>query len=166
MNAMRTLARTALASWTAVLVLVPATAASAGTHTVTNTEHQHGTYVEVGDQNPCTGDSITVTVTGNSVTHQTYFTGSDEFWFTFTDEGKAAFTDNGVAYAGRFTFWQNFNLNKQNANFTATFTFRAFGSDGSVVIGHETVHGLWANGVDPQSAPPTLFFDKANFTCG
>lgn len=160
------LTRAALLSAGAVLAVAPATAASAGTHTVTMTFHQHGTYVEPGDTNPCTGDAVTVTVTGNSVSHVTFFTGSDEFWATFTDEGRGSFTDKGVAYSGRFTFWDNFNLNRQNANATATFTIRMVGSDGSVVTGHETFHASWAKGVDPTSSAPTMSFDKASFECG
>ncbi len=164
MSVIRTLPRLALLCGAVVLALAPAGTASAGTHTVTMTQHQHGTWTEPGDTNPCAGDSITVTVTGNSVFHETYFTGSDEFWATFTETGKGSFTDNRVSYSGHFTFWGNFNLNKRNANTTSTFSLRFTGSDGSVVIGHEVAHMSWFG--DPETTPPTLSFDKMRFTCG
>lgn len=142
----------------------PALAAAPHGKTVTVTEHTHGTWVETDDTNPCTGDTITVTVTGNGVQHVTYFTNSDEFWGTFTETGKGTFTDSGVTYTGHFTVWGNFNLNEKNANTTFTFSLRFTGSDGSVVIGHEVAHMSWFG--DPDTTPPTLSFDKMKLTCG
>jgi hypothetical protein len=47
---------------------------------VTQTFHQHGTWIEPGDTDFCTGAPVTPTITGNTVQHVTYFTGSDEAW--------------------------------------------------------------------------------------
>src|SRR6478735_4480086 len=71
---------------------VPALAAAGGTgHTVTQTVHQHGTWTETGDNDFCTGELISPTITGNSVEHVTYFPAGDEAWGTFTTEGVGSF---------------------------------------------------------------------------
>jgi len=140
----------------------PVGAAAGGTgHTVTITQHQHGEFTEPNAFNPCNGHQITLSVDGNAVQHITFFPGSDEVWMTFTETGKFSGIDGDVTYTGHFTIWANFNMNERNSNATFTFSVRALGSDGSVIIGHETAHfTMNANGT------VTVSFDKMSFTCG
>jgi len=148
----------------AALLALSGTAAAANHQTVTQTQLMHGSWVESGDTNPCTGDTIDVNATGNGVNHVTYFVEDGqptEFWGTFTEAFSFSFTDQGVTYTGRATVWGGFNQNEKNATNTFTFSIRGTGSDGSTVTGHETMHfGLDANG------QVTATFDKMNFTCG
>jgi hypothetical protein len=152
-----------------VLVAVPASAAFAtagGTgHTVTETDHQHGTWVESGDTDFCSGAEIAPTITGNEVEHVTYFPGGDEVWGTFTEEGSASALIDGLDYSGRITVWGNFNVNEKNANntFTASFTLTATDSDGVVhsEVGHEVAHVGW----NAISEEPVVSFDKMYITC-
>ena len=154
----------ALASVPLILALgvLPVAAAPGGTgHTVTITEHQHGVFTETNAVNPCNGHLITLTVDGNSVFHITFFPDGDEVWVTFTETGMFTAVDGDVTYAGHFTVWDNQNVNEQNSNSTFTFSVRAFGSDGSTIIGHEVAHfAMNANG------DVTVTFDKPSFTCG
>jgi hypothetical protein len=153
----------------AALVAVPASAAFAtagGTgHTVTETDHQHGTWVESGDTDFCTGADISPTITGNEIEHVTYFPGGDEVWGTFTEEGTAEATIGGLDYSGRITIWGNFNVNENNANntFTASFKLTATDSDGVVhsEVGHEVAHVGW----NAVSEEPVVSFDKMYVTC-
>ena len=139
----------------------PALAAAGGTgHTVTMTEHQHGTFTDDGATNPCTGAPGVATFIGNSVEHVTFFPAGDEVWSTFTETGKVTVTWDGVTYTGHATAWGNFNMNEKNSNETFTLTIRVFAPDGSSVTGHEVSHmTLNAGGVI------TVNFDKLNFTC-
>jgi hypothetical protein len=148
---------------------VPARAAPGGTgHTVTQTEHQHGTWTETDDNDFCTGELISPTITGNSVEHVTYFPAGDEVWGTFTTEGVGSFVQpsTGLTFSGRVTVWGNFNVNEKNSNntFTATFTLSAV--DGSGVthleVGHEVAH-IGFNAVDPIN--PIVTFDRLSVTC-
>ncbi len=135
-----------------LVVAVPAVAAPG--HTVTMTEHQHGSWVET-DTNPVTRDSIDVHFDGNSVSHMTYFPAGDEVWATFTETGRIWFVDKGVTYSGHATAWGNFNMNQRNANQTFTLTIHAIGTDGTSVWAHETSHITYnGNGV------VTVSFDK------
>ncbi|GAA4354640.1 hypothetical protein [Microbacterium rhizosphaerae] len=142
-------------------------AAAGGTgHTVTQTFHQHGTWVEPGDTDFCTGQTIAPTITGNEVSHVTYFTGSDEAWGTFTETGRATAVINGLTWSGKITIWGNFNVNQKNHNNTFTATFKLSATDpqsGAVYteIGHETMHMGW-NAVSDQ---PVVSFDKMWLTC-
>ena len=138
-----------------------ALAATGGSgHTVTMTEHQHGTFEEPEATNPCTGAAGVAIFDGNAVEHVTYFPGSDEVWATFTEAGKVTVTWSGVTYTGHATAWGNFNLNERNSNTTFTLTIRVFAPDGSSVVGHEVTHfALNANGVI------TVNFDKPSWTC-
>lgn len=154
----------ALASALVWLTGGAAFAAAPHGQTVTFTDHMHGTWVETGDINPCNGHDLTVTVTGNAVSHVTYFTNSDEFWATFTETGFGTATDNGVVYSGHFTVWGNENVNERNANSTFTFSLKLTGSDGSVVSGHEVAHVAWS--ANPGVTAPTVSFDKMSFVCG
>jgi hypothetical protein len=145
----------------AALTAGPALAAAGGSgHTVTMTEHQHGTFTDTEAMNPCTGAPGVAIFDGNSVEHVTFFPASDEVWATFTETGKVSVTWSGVTYTGHATAWGNFNLNEKNSNMTFTLTIRVFAPDGSSVVGHEVTHfGLNANG------QITADFDKVNFTC-
>jgi hypothetical protein len=138
-----------------------AMAAAGGTgHTVTMTEHQHGTFTDDQATNPCTGSPGVATFDGNSVEHVTFFPGGDEVWATFTETGKVTVTWDGVTYTGHATAWGNFNVNEKNSNTTFTLTIRVFAPDGSSVTGHEVTHfALNAGGVI------TVNFEKVNFTC-
>jgi hypothetical protein len=139
----------------------PALAAAGGTgHTVTMTEHQHGTFTDTGATNPCTGAPGVATFDGNAVDHVTYFPAGGEVWATFTETGKVTVNWDGVTYSGHATAWGNFNLNEKNTNSTFTLTLRLFAPDGSSVVGHEVTHfALNAGGVI------TVNFDKLSFNC-
>jgi ABC-type oligopeptide transport system substrate-binding subunit len=139
----------------------PAVAAAGGTgHTISMTEHQHGTFTDDGATNPCTGAPGVATFVGNSVDHVTFFPAGDEVWATFTETGKVTVTWDGVTYTGHATAWGNFNMNEKNSNSTFTLNLRVFAADGSSVVGHEVTHfGLNANGV------VTASFDKLSFSC-
>ncbi|MFN2560390.1 MAG: hypothetical protein ABR571_03705 [Jatrophihabitans sp.] len=149
------------------LPMSSALAAAGGTgHTVTQTDTQHGTWLEPGDTDFCTGETIAVTITGNAVQHVTFFPGGDEVWGTFTETGTAqAVLKSGLSYSGHITIWGNININKQNQNNTFTDSFRlsATGPDGVVhtEIGHEVAHMAW-NAVSDQ---PVVSFDKMWITC-
>jgi hypothetical protein len=148
---------TVACAWSAA----PALAAAGGTgHTVSMTEHQHGTFTDDEATNPCTGAPGVATFVGNAVEHVTFFPAGDEVWATFTETGKVTVTWDGVTYAGHATAWGNFNMNEKNANQTFTLTVRVFAPDGSSVTGHEVAHvALNAGGVI------TVDFDKVSFTC-
>lgn len=152
---------TVMAALAALMLWGLASAAPGGIgHTITITEHIHGSFDEPEATNPCTGAPGVAHFDGNLVSHVTFFPGSDEFWATFTETGKVTVTWDGVTYSGHATAWGNFNQNEQNANSTFTLTIRVFAPDGSSVTGHETAHfTLNANG------ELTVEFDKINFTC-
>ncbi len=129
-------------------------------HTVTMTEHVHGTFTEPNASNPCTGAPGVATFVGNQVNHVTFFPAGDEVWATFTETGKVTVTWDGVTYTGHATAWGNFNMNEKNSNTSFTLTIRVFAADGSSVTGHEVTHmALNANG------QITVSFDKISFTC-
>jgi hypothetical protein len=165
----RKLRRVLLVAGAAVsgVLLAPAAAwaAPGGTgHTVTITEHIHGTFDPGFDEpNPCTGAAVvSAEATGNVVMHETFFPTGDEVWATFTETGKVTVVDsNNVTFTGHFTVWGNFNLNEKNTNNTFTLTIKLSGSDGSTITQHEVQHfALNANGV------VTVEFDRGHLTCG
>jgi hypothetical protein len=148
-----------------LLAPVAAWAAPGGTgHTVTITEHIHGTFDPGFDEpNPCSGAAVvSAEAFGNVVMHETFFPAGDEVWATFTETGKVTVLDsNGVTYTGHVTVWGNFNVNEKNSNFTFTLTVKLSGSDGSTISLHEVQHfALNANGV------VTVDFDTPRLTCG
>jgi hypothetical protein len=151
----------------ALILACAGTAAAASPHgqTVTETDHQHGTWTETGDTDFCTGADVSPTITGNSVEHVTYFTNSDEAWGTFTEEGTVVGVIGDLTYTGRITTWGNFNQNEHNTNntFTSSVNLTATDADGVVhtEAGHEVAHMSW-NAVSDQ---PVVSFDKMNFTC-
>ncbi|WP_157557565.1 hypothetical protein [Intrasporangium oryzae] len=149
------------------LQAVPALAAG-GDHTVTMTEHQHGTWTEQGDTDFCTNELITPTITGNSVFHETYFPAGDEVWGTFTTEGTGSFLQpsSGLTFSGRVTVWGNFNVNEKNSNDTFTATFKLSAVDGDGVTHYETGHQVFHvgyNAIDPIN--PIVTVEKMNVTC-
>lgn len=159
-----------LAAALALLTAGAALAASPNGQTVTVTDHVHGVFDDPQATNPCNGDAFVapdggagVQVTGNLVSHVTFFTNSDEFWATFTETGKIVGTDvgTGATYTGRATVWGNFNQNERNANTEFTLTIHLTGDDGSVITAHQTmVIVMNANGTI------TANFDLRNLTCG
>ena len=172
MNARRLATRVAAGSVAATgavaLVLAgagPSLAASPNGQTVTMTAHQHGTWVETGDTDFCTGAEVDPTITGNEVEHVTYFTGSDEAWGTFTEEGTVVGVIGDLTYTGRITLWGNFNQNQRNSNttFTATVNLSATDAQGVVhtEVGHEVAHMAF----DAVSDQPVVSFDRMTFTC-
>jgi len=150
-----------VATVSAGLVAGSAFATAGGTgHTVTMTEHQHGTFEDDGAMNPCTGAPGVAVFDGNVVEHVTFFPAGDEVWATFTETGKVSVTWDGVTFTGHATAWGNFNMNEQNANTTFTLNIRVSAPDGSSVMGHDVAHfALNANG------EITVNFDKMSFTC-
>lgn len=149
------------------LATAPAFAGSPNGQTVTETDHVHGTFLEPGATNPCTGATFNggqgIQFTGNLVNHVTYFTNSDEVWATFTETGAILGTDDltGATYSGHATAWGNFNMNERNGNSAFTLTIHATGSDGTSITAHETtVFATNANG------DLTVNFDKASLSCG
>jgi hypothetical protein len=135
---------------------------------VSLTENVHGTF-PVGDATDfCTGEAISPMITGNEVSHVTFFPGGDEVWGTFTTEGVGSFLQpsSGLTYSGRVTIWGNFNVNNRNSNNTFTATFKLSAVDASGVThletGHLTSHVTY-NAVDPGS--PVISFDKMVMTC-
>jgi hypothetical protein len=143
------------------LLTGPAVGAAGGTgHTITMTEHQHGTFVENDATNPCTGTPGVATFDGNAVEHVTFFPDADEVWATFTETGSVTVTWDAVTYAGHATAWGNFNLNERNSNTTFTLSLRLSAADGSSVVGHDVAHfALNANG------EITVNFDEMAFVC-
>lgn len=145
---------------------VPASAAPG--HIVSTTVTQHGTFTVNGAADFCTGELITPTITGNQVTHVTYFPGGDEAWGTFTVEGQGSFVQasTGLTFSGRVTVWGNFNVNEKNSNNTFTATFRLTAVDSYGVThtesGHITSH-ITFNALDP--ANPVVSFTDFNATC-
>ncbi|HET6915786.1 MAG TPA: hypothetical protein VFH56_06815 [Acidimicrobiales bacterium] len=143
-----------------------ATAAASGTgHTITQTDHQHGTWTEPGDTDFCTGATIAPTITGNEVEHVTFFPGGDEVWGTFTEAGTATALVGDLLYSGRITVWGNFNVNERNQNNTFTATFNLTATDANGVthteVGHEVAHVGW----NAVSQEPVVSFDKMYITC-
>ena len=171
MTSSRSIRYALLAGVSAAAILgvgIPAYAAAGGSgHTVTETVHQHGTWTEPGDTDFCTNEDVTPTITGNEVSHVTYFPGGDEAWGTFTETGKATFLQpsSGLTFSGRVTVWGNFNINNKNSNntFTATFSLAAVDADG--VTHYETGHQLFHIGFNAVSDQPVVQFEKMSVTC-
>ena len=147
---------------TVALALAGTAAAAGGDHTQAITENFHGTQTGT-DVNPCTGNAVAISETTNMVFHLTYFPGSDEEWSTFTEEDKVTAVDQGtgVVYTGHATFWGNQNINRQNANWTATSNLRVTGSDGSSITSHDVAHVTML-----PDGSVSVSFDKPRLTCG
>jgi len=120
------------------LLLTLALASPAVAQATSYTQTFHDVTEVMVDVIPCTGAPATITITYNGVAHINSLPGG-EFWATFTATGTftaVPFDPTQPTLTGRFTFWDNFNLNERNQNSTLTFTVRA--SDGSIF--HETAH--------------------------
>jgi hypothetical protein len=143
------------------LVATAASADEGGTeHTVTTTEHQHGTFTDPGAFNPCTGAQGVALFDGSYVFHVTFFPAEDEIRATLTETGKITVTWSGVTYTGHATARGQVNLREINSNATSTLSIRVFAPDGSGVVGHALSHfTLNANG------EITASFDGLRFTC-
>jgi hypothetical protein len=137
-------------------------AAPAVPHTISMTQLQHGSFIDDQGFNPCTGDPLVLSFTGNQVNHVTFFPASNEVWATFTEEGAATTSDNGVDYSGRATGWGNFNLNNQNGVSGFTMTIHLTGSDGSVVVAHIVSQDM----LDSNGNVITSWFKAPVLTCG
>jgi len=113
------------------------------------------------DVNPCSGAKGTFSQTYSGVFHGTKLPNGTS-WFTGTLHGTASFVPKDPtqpSYAGRFTTWFGDENNLQNEVEHETFHANLRGTDGSVVMAHETAHmGTSASGL-------TFSFDKARFTC-
>jgi hypothetical protein len=163
-NQVRLVAATAtLAIAGSLGLLVTPAFASAG-HTITFTDNFHGSQ-QTTEPNPCNGDPVVLDQTSNTVMHVTSFANSDESWATFTEEDRFTGTDAGpvaagVVYTGHSTFWGNFNLNRQNQNFTITSTIIGKGSDGSRISSHEVGHTTML-----PDGNVSVTFDKPSLTC-
>ncbi len=145
-----------------VLALTVVLPVSAGGNpgTVNLTQTWQGLTEVVSDVNPCTGHTVSITLTSNGVQHLTFFSNSTEYWFTLTDTSSFTFTDAGVTYTGHGTFWVNGNWNERNQNFTLTFDAQGRGSDGSHVSFSEKAH-LTLNAVGIV----TVWFDIVSSSC-
>lgn len=135
-------------------------AAGGNPGTVSSTQTWQGVTEYISDVNPCTGNTVPITLTSNGVLHETFFANGDEYWFTLTDTSSFTFTEAGVTYTGHATFWVNGNWNERNQNFTLTFTAQGHGSDGSHPSVHETAH-LTLNAVGVV----TVEFDIVSSSC-
>lgn len=158
-----------VAAFAAGIALVPgaALAASPNGQTITSTVNTHGLFYEPNATNPCNGDTFNngqgALFNGNSVTHFTFFTNSDEGWFTFTETGSVTGTDDGtgVVYTGHATAWANGNMNQQNQNSSFVLNLRLLGSNGQLIMGHQTTTFVMnANGT------VTVNMNKLNLSCG
>ena len=114
---------------------VPAHAASAGTETFTEHEHEV-VFLEAATTNPCDGEfGKLLAVAKNSKIHVTQQADGDA-WVTGTANGTVTFTpfEQGSAiYSGHFTTWFGESLNNKNSVEHFTSTFQLKGSDGSTV---------------------------------
>lgn len=140
-----------------VLLSPTAVLASATAQTV------HFSFVDppTPDSNPCTGAPGLFSDSGRGVFHLTVNTDGTSHE-TFTVVGQILFQQNdGVTFTGKFTAWDGENVNRQNAVFSATFHFTAFGSDGSKLSEHGVFHiSFNANGT------VTATVDKDSLRCG
>lgn len=145
------------------LIAPAASAATSGGsgHTVTITQHFHGTQ-PLAVTNPCTGDPLAGSESTNAVSHETYFPASDEAWGTFTEEDSGVLTDqlSGETYSFHDTNWGGFSLNRQNSTQGFTSTLHASGSLGDSVYMHEVARmTLLPDGTLAVS------FDNLTFSC-
>ena len=137
------------------------TAAPANAKATTETIHVSDVTESHRDSNPCSGAKGTFTITYDGVFHSTELPNGTS-WFTGTLHGTASFVPNNPtqpSYAGKFTAWFGDENNLKNEVEHETFRAKLLGTDGSVLMAHETAHmGTSANG-------PAVSFDKARFTC-
>ena len=137
------------------------TASPAGARATTETVHVANVTESNPDVNPCSRATGTLTQTYSGVFHSTELPNGTS-WFTGTLHGTFSFVPDDStqpSYAGKFTTWFGDENNLRNEVEHETFRVRLLGTDGSVVMAHETAHmGTSASGL-------SFSFDKARFTC-
>lgn len=164
---MRKLSAFAAAIGALVILALPASAAGAGTVTMTQTFHNATQTLAV--TNPCTGALGSVDLTYNGVVHLTFLTsgiGAGTGWGTFTTTGDFAFTPTDPSqpsFTGHFTNWDGFSFNLQNFVSTGIFVIHGTGSDGSILTFHDVAHITVLN---PLSSSPTIVVNFDKPTCG
>jgi hypothetical protein len=136
-------------------------ASHAEARATTETIHVTNVTESNPDVNPCSEATGTFSQTYSGVFHSTVLPNGTS-WFTGTLHGTVSFVPDDStqpSYAGRFTTWFGDENNLQNEVEHATFRAKLLGTDGSVVMAHETAHmGTSASGL-------SFSFDKARFTC-
>jgi hypothetical protein len=152
---------TAVAAVALSALIFVGSGAAAGTPPQTLTDNFHGTQ-SVVVLNQCTNTLVDLTEKTNEVFHVTFFPDTGDVHMTSTEEDSFTGVDetSGVIYRGHALFWDNLNLNNQNANFTFTNAIHATGSDGSMILIHEVGHGT----LRPDGSI-SVFFDKPSLTC-
>lgn len=132
---LKKLALAAICTFGLVALASPVYAASTQTHDGT---------VTMPSANPCTGAPGMVTLNYHDASH---FSSNASGGISFTDtmNGKFSFvpTDSSQpSYTGNFTSWDGgqMNGNNQETVFTATFSVKGKGSDGSHLVYHEVAH--------------------------
>lgn len=156
---MRTMLVVALGGLLSIAGSVAAYAGSPGTVTIT----QHFDLTSTSPAtNPCTGNSVSMTLSSESVQHVTFFTapGANEVWFTQTNVDQFTTSPDpvtGVTYSGQGADWFGASFNRNNMTFGATFNLHGVGSDGT----HVSVHLVTRYTVASFGPPPVV---TANFT--
>jgi hypothetical protein len=149
----------------ALALLCGGVAVAAGRETVTETEHAHNEVIFSEETtNPCSGETGTVMVVGNSIFHVTFFENGDESWATGTLEGSASFTPtnpSGVSASGHFVAWFGGAQNNKNEVQHSTNTVTLKGSDGSRIVIHGTSHTS-----TNAAGEVTVSFEKERVSCG
>ena len=137
------------------------TSTPASARATTQTVHVTDVTESNPDVNPCSGATGTFSQTYSGVFHSTVLPNGTS-WFTGTLHGTVSFVPDDStqpSYAGKFTTWFGDENNLRNEVEHETFRAILRGTDGSVVMAHETFHmGTSANG-------PSVSFDKMRFTC-
>ena len=137
------------------------TASPAGARATTETVHVTNVTESNPDVNPCSGATGTVSMTYSGVFHSTELPNGTS-WFTGTLHGTLSFVPDDAtqpSYAGKFTTWFGDENNLRNEVEHETFRVRLLGTDGSVLMAHETAHmGTSASGL-------SFSFDKIRFAC-
>jgi hypothetical protein len=149
-------------------VVVPASVAGAsGAVHDPSSGSVHNQQETIVDSVPCAGDFI-IDLTYNATQHDVSNKNGD--WATFTQTGDfdaatpvtitardadgnatAWVPRSGPTFAGHFTVWGNFNLNREgqpqeNMNSSFTFNGHGVGSDGSTVSWHDNSHFIASPG--------------------
>ena len=139
----------------------PLTASPAEARATTETIHVTNVTESNADVNPCSGATGTLTQTYSGVFHSTELPNGTS-WFTGTLHGTFSFVPDDStqpSYAGKFTTWFGDENNLRNEVENETFRVRLLGTDGSVLMAHDTAHmGTSASGL-------SFSFDKMRFTC-
>src|SRR5438094_809374 len=133
----------------------------ASARATTETVHVTNVTESDPDTNPCSGASGVFATTYSGVFHSTVLPNGTS-WFTGTLHGTASFVPGDAtqpSYTGKFTTWFGDENNLRNEVEHETFRVKLLGTDGSVLMAHETAHmGTSASGL-------TFSFDKIRFSC-